>query len=387
MHGPKPIESVRNGEYVLTHKLRWRPVIELHRNPGPDKVVSVNTRGGASLRLTSKHRVFTQRGWVEASRLQIGDNVIHERRIVADVGGSNVEEMIESQRGNDRVVPLAGEAPFFADNFNADLLNEEVEVEPVPVGGLVECESNLAAGEDCGERGFPSAHADPRVYVRAWVCAMVRDARSRRLAHHVWAKETAAGAEFGGNPSGAFRMGGVLERGRFAQCSPHDSMMGERTEDGAEVNAGPLVYIFDAGLARSVVGESARESSRPRFVDSLLGAQAVCVGTIGLGSHTEAIIAETDMIASVEFVPFDGSTVYNLGVDEDESYFAGGIATHNCRCSIIEVFHGDEQAARDVPPSSVTIDGVSVQPGPDEGWEFNPGEVYRDVLGAVGVGG
>lgn len=93
------------------------------------------------------------------------------------------------------------------------------------------------------------------------------------------------------------------------------------------------------------------------------------------------------MIASVEFVPFDGSTVYNLGVDEDESYFAGGIATHNCRCSIIEVFHGDEQAARDVPPSSVTIDGVAVQPGPDEGWEFNPGEVYRDVLGAVGVGG
>ncbi|HXI18001.1 MAG TPA: hypothetical protein VNM48_16685 [Chloroflexota bacterium] len=28
--------------------------------------------------------------------------------------------------------------------------------------------------------------------------------------------------------------------------------------------------------------------------------------------------------------PTSGETVYNLGVDEDNSYFAGGIAVHNC---------------------------------------------------------
>ncbi len=58
---------------------------------------------------------------------------------------------------------------------------------------------------------------------------------------------------------------------------------------------------------------------------------------------------------------------------------------YNCRCTAIEIYNGDPGASHDVPTGLVTVDGVLVQPGPDKGWEFNPGVVYRDALGLLGV--
>ena len=41
-------------------------------------------------------------------------------------------------------------------------------------------------------------------------------------------------------------------------------------------------------------------------------------------------------IKAISKVPFDG-TVYNLGVEDDESYIANGIVVHNCRCILVPV--------------------------------------------------
>ena len=41
-------------------------------------------------------------------------------------------------------------------------------------------------------------------------------------------------------------------------------------------------------------------------------------------------------IKSIRKVPYSG-IVYNLGVDEDESYVANGIVVHNCRCRVIAI--------------------------------------------------
>ncbi len=58
---------------------------------------------------------------------------------------------------------------------------------------------------------------------------------------------------------------------------------------------------------------------------------------------------------------------------------------YNCRCTALEIYQGDDNASHDVPTGMVTVDGVLVQPGPDKGWEFNPGKLYSDVLGTLGV--
>lgn len=71
--------------------------------------------------------------------------------------------------------------------------------------------------------------------------------------------------------------------------------------------------------------------------------------------------------------------VWNLGVEEDESYIAEGIAVHNCRCSAIEVFN-DERREQVRPPDVVSVElnddsFRDVRPGADEGFDFNPGQL------------
>lgn len=72
------------------------------------------------------------------------------------------------------------------------------------------------------------------------------------------------------------------------------------------------------------------------------------------------------------------SFVYNLAVEEDDSYIASGIAVHNCRCSLIPIF--DDRPA--VAPEPVVIDKGTPfertipvgEPAP--GFDVNFGKVF-----------
>ena len=54
--------------------------------------------------------------------------------------------------------------------------------------------------------------------------------------------------------------------------------------------------------------------------------------------HGSIVAADNVIVKSVSIVSWNGS-VYNLGVDEDESYTVHGIATHNCHCTLV---HGPD---------------------------------------------
>lgn len=58
---------------------------------------------------------------------------------------------------------------------------------------------------------------------------------------------------------------------------------------------------------------------------------------------------------------------------------------YNCRCTAIEIFIGDPEAVAVPLAPVVEIDGIMVVPGPDAGWDFNPGEVYGDALGLLSL--
>lgn len=49
---------------------------------------------------------------------------------------------------------------------------------------------------------------------------------------------------------------------------------------------------------------------------------------------------------------------------------------YNCRCQAIEIWKDDPAAKEKAPPDRVKVDGVYVTPGPDDGFDFNPGEVF-----------
>ena len=53
---------------------------------------------------------------------------------------------------------------------------------------------------------------------------------------------------------------------------------------------------------------------------------------------------------------------------------------YNCRCTVVEIFVDDDLASSSRYPTNTTVDGEQVRPGPDAGWEFNPGQVFDDML-------
>lgn len=60
----------------------------------------------------------------------------------------------------------------------------------------------------------------------------------------------------------------------------------------------------------------------------------------------------------------------------------------NCRCTLIEIFDTDDARLRTekLPPEVAVIEGQRVIPGPDEGWDFSPLDVFGAVGGTLPVG-
>ena len=58
-------------------------------------------------------------------------------------------------------------------------------------------------------------------------------------------------------------------------------------------------------------------------------------------------------IKSIKKVPWEG-IVYNLAVNEDETYIANGIVAHNCRSILVPIFHDEMEEADSLgePPAT-----------------------------------
>lgn len=54
---------------------------------------------------------------------------------------------------------------------------------------------------------------------------------------------------------------------------------------------------------------------------------------------------------------------------------------YQCRCDVIQIFHGDAEA-RTIAPRTKIIDGIRAEPVADEGWDFDPGQLFAAVVAA-----
>lgn len=73
--GDVPVESVRVGDEVYTHAGNWRRVVRLYRRDYSGDVITVCS-GDHAVTVTPEHPVLTQRGWVEASDLSASDTFL-----------------------------------------------------------------------------------------------------------------------------------------------------------------------------------------------------------------------------------------------------------------------------------------------------------------------
>ncbi|GAQ91711.1 ribonucleoside diphosphate reductase [Klebsormidium nitens] len=82
LEGPKPIETVRIGDMVITHEGRAREVSQLHKNHrGDRKILALKISGSPLLHVTENHKFLTLRdglgepAWSAADELKIGDYI------------------------------------------------------------------------------------------------------------------------------------------------------------------------------------------------------------------------------------------------------------------------------------------------------------------------
>lgn len=88
--GPGPIEEVRVGQRVLTHKGRWRPVVRTQVKTGSTVLVrgQGNTPG---LEMTPNHRL-----WVRASQQKWNNEIRRYRRVWDDAGWLRADALLEN---------------------------------------------------------------------------------------------------------------------------------------------------------------------------------------------------------------------------------------------------------------------------------------------------
>jgi len=91
INGPVPIAEIVVGDLVLTHKGRYMPVTDVHRNKPHGHIGAVlTTENGAKIGCTSEHRWFTKDGWKSAT-------TIKDYRLSVYTTGSN-EDLYEVQK-------------------------------------------------------------------------------------------------------------------------------------------------------------------------------------------------------------------------------------------------------------------------------------------------
>jgi ribonucleoside-diphosphate reductase alpha chain len=74
--GVKRIDQLKIGDRVLTHAGHYRPVTQLFQRAYDGELLNVQIKLiGTTLEVTPEHPVLTERGWVKAGELKIGDRV------------------------------------------------------------------------------------------------------------------------------------------------------------------------------------------------------------------------------------------------------------------------------------------------------------------------
>ena len=75
-NGLIPIENIRVGDEVLTHKGRYCKVYDTMSKFEDKEYFTIDTDNGLSLKITGEHPVLTTRGWVRADELRMLDDIV-----------------------------------------------------------------------------------------------------------------------------------------------------------------------------------------------------------------------------------------------------------------------------------------------------------------------
>lgn len=337
-----PIETVRAGDYAWTHMARWRRVYAVMRKDAPDNgsIRRLETSSGRVLWATDEHPILTRAaGWKRADHIQPGDELFEHGEQLGEPRSGEASALLPQVEqsvlidAHDR--PSEFDEPLIAYDvvsaivpapvdLERDHMRGERDVEDVALNGMLEHPVDRRVGEGV-EHELLMPGGIPAVALRH-----LRRANGRDAALLPWVVRAHARG---------------MARGELLRLlrSPRHPVLGTaRMHVGIAEKETRGVTLGADRDPMSLAGGSQRRLAEAEVALNRTDRQAALPVVRRDVRGDGGAISEVDhnapwrlsaIISTAEVV--HNSEVWNLAVEEDETYVAEGIVVHNCRTTTI----------------------------------------------------
>lgn len=372
--GWSPIELVVPGDEVLTHRGRFRPVLEQRSKLNEAGVIrAIHTESGMVLRATDDHPVFVAGGWKFAGDIEVGEKLFRNPNGSGEVGGARGVVMPESDNRPSSIdeINVASQRTL---NLIASAigLKGEHEIRPCEIDDVcsewVLRNPSVIEGDESLQHHFLAAcHLLEKNGCKALRKALSSLSRHDVSRHPFRGFEKRASLDIGspsllgnsvhehgvvvGHPFGVSSMDGASLLGHSPRPVPFtgSALNSSSFEANSELlglsSDGDAVLLGVIGEA--AIGEGELSLNAPERLTLFDVMKLDEAEMIGLGfAHDEVIALELQEYESY---------VYDLEVQEDSSYFASGVVVSNCRSGRTPVLKSHKELGIDVP--EIVVDG------------------------------
>ena len=333
INGLVNIEDVKVGDLVLTHQGRWRKVTTVMARKHNGSAVTLIDNFGRSVRLTNEHPIITRnKGWIEAGQIKVGDvffNNIKQFEWLNNITASSSVPHAVLINAHHIKTDLTQELISYGIFSCASGMSSAVKLNDGVADNEVriESENSVLAGIDSSDR---VENRRKQLFVWRWISFKNCCKGISRFFDCFLRKRGVVNKHSSGTCGGAFGT-------KFGVCFVPVLISGFIMDVLGIIFArfGPVFGFYSkcsTSLPDGVVGQSIFSFNTPQAFAFLPVFNSDKINDFFVG-HSYWFNSTCTKIAEYHYSDY----VYNLSVDDDETYVADGFLVHNCRSTTIMI--------------------------------------------------
>ncbi len=339
-NGNKPIEEVAVGDEVLTHKGRFKKVLTVMRKSNDSSVIRViRFKSGREIRVTDEHPVLLDgAGWVRADEIKVGDHLfeyygekspITNRSPVVEANPYDYPSLFDSEEVFTKVAFESGSVASSIDLDN-DLV---LDIDKIPNGisnNILMDKKGIA--KELLERFFAKNFCFPvNISHSCQDLCFSLGVMDRVVASHPFRMPSMNFGGFLGHTISPMVRANTQTIRHLNFCSLSSSL--GLTKRFNVMHSAPSTHSSVSKIKFAL--DSAKCFSSNVVVFFKKRVKEIFVGKIATFKHNW----NTSIVSDISIVEYN-KDVYNLEVEDDNTYLIDNIVVHNCRTRRIAVPKG-----------------------------------------------
>lgn len=336
--GEVPIESIRPGDMVLTHRGRFRPVYAVvSKTYEKPYLRRIYLESGRMLRTTDEHPILCRSlGWQHAHQLKVGDELFEKPE--------QVPEGVDRAARRTALIEEPHDYPFLLDKHE---VFSSVSFAPRGMAPAVDFQTELYGGD--GE--VENARSDDVLMDELRLCPPEQlDQLGFRFGRRGTKRNLLCRAHRGGGSGVARRVGG----GHALAVAHQVRVVGLRAASvvvrcatalcggigPSKTRTLPLASRFNSGDAAQTVQRPVAPSPLPfDFADRLARAEVLARNDLSHAIPVHVPTPDCWNVQRITLIAFERavSRVFDISVAEDETFIAEGVIVRNCRSTTVPV--------------------------------------------------